>query len=74
MSALTDIALTDIAGIPLMAWLGLATLIMMIATATYGYLLFKGKIKGSIFFHRNLAIVTISIALAHTILAASLFM
>ena len=74
MSALTNIALTEIAGFPLVAWLGLITITLLLSTATYGYLLFKGKIKGSIFFHRNLAITTICVALVHAVLAASLFL
>lgn len=74
MNALTDIALTSLGGFPLVVWLGLTTIILLISTATYGYLLFKGKIRGSIIFHRNLAFTTITVGLVHATLAVSLFM
>jgi len=74
MNVLTDIALTNLGGFPLVVWLGLTTIILLISTATYGYLLFKGKIGGSIIFHRNLAFTTITVGLVHAALAASMFM
>ncbi len=74
MNALTDIALTNLGGFPLVVWLGLTTIILLISTATYGFLLFKGKIRGSIIFHRNLAATTIIVALVHATLAVSMFL
>ena len=73
MSALTDIALTMIAGFPVVVWLGLATITLLISTAAYGYGLMKGRIKGSIRNHQAIAAVTIAFALVHAVLALSIF-
>lgn len=73
MNALSEIALTQIAGFPAVVWLGLATILLLLSTATYGFLLFTGKIKGSVYFHRNLAFTTICVALVHAIFAVSIF-
>ncbi|HMK46692.1 MAG TPA: hypothetical protein VK436_08705 [Methanocella sp.] len=73
MSALSGVALTNIAGFPLVVWLGLATITMLLSTATYGYGLFTGKIKGQFSTHLKLAVTTILIALIHATLAISLF-
>ncbi|WP_424357896.1 hypothetical protein [Methanocella sp. MCL-LM] len=73
MSALTDIALTMIAGFPLVVWLGVATITLLLSTAVYGYGLMKGKIRGTITTHMRIAGVTMILALIHAILAVSIF-
>jgi hypothetical protein len=73
MEAIRDIALIQIAGYPLVVYLGIATLLSLVSTATYGYLLFKGRIRGKITDHMKIGIFTICIAIVHAILALSLF-
>lgn len=70
-----DIALTQVAaGLPVVAVLGLATFLMLLATAAYGISLLKGWIRGSIFFHRNMGLLTIALAIVHAVLALSTFL
>jgi hypothetical protein len=73
IEAIREIALTDIAGLPLVVWLGLLTLLSLLSTATYGYLLFKGRIRGTITRHMTLAFATVVIALVHATFALSLY-
>lgn len=65
-----DLAVTMLGPQPLFAWLGLLTLMALLTTATYGYLMFKGKVR-SIKNHQALAAVTIGLAFVHMILALS---
>ncbi len=75
VESIRQIALTNVVGnFPVVAVLGLITILMLIATGTYGISLLKGWIRGSIFFHRNMGIVTACIALVHATLAVSLFL
>jgi hypothetical protein len=73
MSALTGIAMTMIAGFPVVVWMGLTTITLLLSTAGYGYGLMKGKIKGSIKNHMTIAAITITVALVHAVLAISIF-
>jgi fumarate reductase subunit C len=73
MEPIRDIALIDIAGYPLVVYMGILTLLSLLSTAAYGYLLMKNKIKGTIWNHMRIATVTIVIALLHATLALSLF-
>jgi hypothetical protein len=73
MEAIREIALISIAGYPLVVYMGIVTLLSLVSTATYGYLLFKGRIRGKITDHMKIAIFTIGIALVHAFLALSLF-
>lgn len=73
MNALTNIAMTTIAGFPLVVWLGLTAITLLLATAGYGYGLMKGKIRGQIKNHMALAAITITVALVHAVLAVSIF-
>ncbi len=73
MSALTNVAMTMIAGFPLVVWIGLVTITLLLTTAGYGYGLMKGKIRGSIQNHMAIAAITIVIALVHAVLAISIF-
>ena len=65
-----DVAVTMIGPQPLFAWLGLLTLLSLLATAVYGYMLFKGKAR-SIRNHQAIAGTTIVLALVHMVLALS---
>ncbi len=72
---LRDFALTPVIGnFPVVAILGMITILMLFATGAYGISLLKGWIKGSIFFHRNMGLTTAAIALIHATLALSLFL
>lgn len=73
MGPIRDIALINIAGYPLVVYMGILTLLSLLSTATYGYLLMKNKIKGTIRNHMRIAAVTITIAIVHAVLALSLF-
>ncbi len=68
--SLRDIALTAVWILPLFAWLGLLTLLSLLTTASYGYMLFKGKVR-SFRAHMMLAATTITIAIIHATLAVS---
>lgn len=68
--SIRDIAITMVGPQPLFAWLGLLTILLLLTTASYGYLLFKGKVR-SFKNHMMLAATTIVVALAHAILALS---
>ena len=68
--SLTDVALTMVWALPLFAWLGLLTLLSLLTTASYGYMLFKGKVR-SFRTHMMLAAATITLAIIHATLALS---
>ncbi len=68
--SIRDIAVTMIWFQPLFAWLGLLTFLMLLTTASYGYMLFKGKVR-SFKTHMGLAATTILLALVHASLALS---
>ncbi len=66
--SLRDVAITMIWFQPLFAWLGLLTFLSLLTTASYGYMLFKGKVR-SFRTHMMLAATTITLAIVHAILA-----
>jgi hypothetical protein len=66
--SLRDIAITMIGPQPLFAWLGLLALLLLLATAGYGYALFKGKVR-SLKAHQWLAGSTLVVMLVHAGLA-----
>jgi hypothetical protein len=68
--SLRDIAITMVWFLPLFAWLGLLTFLSLLATAGYGYMLFKGKVR-SFRTHAALAATTITLAIIHASLALS---
>ena len=68
--SLRDVAITMIWFLPLFAWLGLLTLLSLLTTASYGYMLFKGKVR-SFRTHMMLAATTITLAIIHMTLALS---
>jgi hypothetical protein len=69
-TALRSIAVTNVIFQPLFAWLGLLTFLSLITTASYGYLLIKGKVR-SIPTHKRLAASTLTLGIIHAILALS---
>ncbi len=66
--SMRDVALTMVWFLPLFAWLGLLTFLSLLATAGYGYMLFRGKVR-SFKTHMGLAATTITLAAIHAILA-----
>jgi hypothetical protein len=54
-----------IRGLPLMAYLGATTLILVFSTATLGYLIQKGKTKLTIKHHMLLAGIAMTVAAIH---------
>jgi hypothetical protein len=75
IESIRDFALTPVIGnLPVVAIVGIITILMLLATGTYGISLLKGWIKGSIFFHRNMGMITAIIALIHATLALSIFL
>ena len=69
-TVIRSIAVTNIIFQPLFAWLGLLTFLSLITTASYGYLLIKGKVR-SIPTHKMLAVTTLTLGIIHAILALS---
>lgn len=69
--SIRDIAVTMIWFQPLFAWLGLLTFFMLIITASYGYMLFKGKVR-SFRTHMWLAAATIVSGVLHAVLALTI--
>ncbi len=66
-----DVATITIWSLPLFAWAGLLTLLSLLTTAGYGYMLFKGKVR-SFRAHMMLAATTITLAVIHATLALSI--
>jgi hypothetical protein len=74
VESIRNFALTPVIGnFPVVAILGMITILMLFTTGLYGISLLKGWIRGSIFFHRNLGLITATIALIHAIVALSIF-
>lgn len=69
--ALRDIAMIQIWFQPLFAWVGLATVILLIITLVYGYGLVKGWSR-SISTHMYLALLTLITGFIHGVLAATM--
>lgn len=74
MELIRQIALYKFLGLPVVAFGGMFTIILLLSTATLGYLISEGKIKLSINWHKNLARVTVVFALVHGFFAMSLFL
>jgi hypothetical protein len=75
IDSIREIALTPVIGtLPVVVIGGIITLLMLLATAAYGISLLKGWIKGSIFYHRNMGLLTVAIAIVHATLALSIFL
>ncbi len=73
MNVIRNLALTDIFGLPAVAYGGLLALMLLLAAATVGYLTLKGKIKAPLSLHVWLARLAIIFAIIHAFFAASIF-
>ncbi len=69
---ISDIAMYVILGRPLVMYGGILSIILLISTATVGYLNFRGKTAIPFKWHPRLAIATITVALLHAILGLSI--
>lgn len=69
--SIRDLATIQLGPQPLFAWLGLITFLLLMATASYGYALIKGKVR-SIPAHKMLAALTLASAVIHATLAMSM--
>jgi hypothetical protein len=67
----SQIAYYLIAGLPVVAYLGIATLLLLLSTATVGFLNFRGNTKIPFRWHPRLAGATIVLAIIHAIFALS---
>jgi uncharacterized membrane protein len=70
----TNITFYRILGLPLLAWGGIITLILLILTAIVGYLTVKNIKPLPLKFHTKLAMITIILAILHGLLAILAFM
>jgi hypothetical protein len=60
-------------GLPVVAYAGMLTLLLLLTTATLGYLSLHGKIQNGFKYHFFMARTTIVFALIHAILAVSIY-
>jgi len=67
-------ALTTFFGLPLVAYGGLTTLVLVIFTATVGFLNFKGIHTIPFKWHPVLALITITVAIIHGFFGLSIFL
>jgi hypothetical protein len=65
---ISDIGYYTIRGLPLMAYLGATTIILVFSTATLGYLIQKGKTQLTMKHHQMLAGIAMTIAALHGLL------
>lgn len=70
---ISNIALTELFGKPLIMYGGLLTLFLLLFTATVGALNHKGISIIPFKWHPRLALTTITIALAHALLGLSIY-
>jgi len=63
---LTEIAYTLVLGKPVIQWLGSATFLLLLATASGGFLARRGKFNFK--YHHWLAYLTLLVALSHGLL------
>lgn len=68
------LALTTLFGLPLVVYGGVTTLLLVISTATIGFLNFKRIFIIPFKWHPILALITITIAIIHGILGLSIFL
>ena len=69
-----NLALFLIFGQPLIVYLGILTLLLVLSTATVGYLNFHGRFIIPFKWHPRLAFTTIAVALIHCTLGLSIFL
>lgn len=68
------IAFTLLFGLPLVVYGGFTTLLLVLFTATVGYLNFKGNHSIPLKWHPVLALTTIIVAIIHGFLGLSVFL
>jgi cytochrome b561 len=68
------LALTPFLGLPLVVYGGITTLLLMLFTATVGFLNFKGIHVIPFKWHPRLAVTTITVALIHAVFGLSIFL
>lgn len=61
-------------GLPVVAWAGIITLLLLLTTAALGYLSLHGKIQNGFKYHFFFARTTIAFALIHALLASSAYL
>ncbi|MFA5925858.1 MAG: hypothetical protein WC831_02895 [Parcubacteria group bacterium] len=70
---ISSLAYHLIAGLPLVAYLGMATLILLFSTATVGFLNYRGNTKIPFRWHPRLAAATLAVAAVHAVFALSAY-
>lgn len=71
---ITQIAYYPVLGIPIVAYFGMVTLILLLTTAAVGFLNFRGNTKIPFKWHPHLAFATIILAIIHAIFALSIYL
>ena len=61
-------------GVPVVAYVGMLTLLLLLATATLGYLSLHGKIQNGFKYHFFFAKTAVAFAVIHAILASSTYL
>jgi hypothetical protein len=69
MLTLGQLAYYNLGGLPLLIYFGIVSLLLLITTGLFGFLVLKGKVKFS--WHKWFAIAAITIAVIHAILVIS---
>jgi hypothetical protein len=69
---ISQIAYSQIAGLPVVAHFGIATLLLLLFTAIVGFINFRGNARIPFKWHPRLAGVTIVAAIIHAIFALSI--
>jgi hypothetical protein len=71
---ISEIAYHTFFGLPVVAYLGIITLLLLLSTATVGLLNYRGIFLIPFRWHPRLAIATITVAIIHAILASSIYL
>lgn len=71
---MSSFAYQQIAGLPIVAYFGMATLTLFLATAVVGFLNFRGNTKVPFKWHPRLAATALALAAIHTVLALSAYL
>ena len=71
---ISQIALTKIFGLPVVAYGGMFTLLLILITGYVGHSLMKGEQKFSLKTHKNLFWLTLIIGIIHGIIGISIFL
>jgi hypothetical protein len=71
---ISQIAYSQIGGLPVVALFGIATLLLLLSTATIGFLNFRGDTRIPFRWHPRLAGATIVFAIIHVFFALSIYL